>query len=156
MDVRGLLPFLLLMPMLAPASSLREPHPELSPEDVVRIQLDALRDNDRPSPDSGVALVFRFASPGNRAQTGPLPRFAEMIHSGYAEMLNHREARLHQGLVQGDEAIQPVELLARDGSAHRYLFILSRQAEPPCAGCWMTDSVLADPERLPDPAQDTI
>ena len=39
------------------------PSPELSPRDVVRIQLSALKHNDTPEPDAGIATVFRFASP---------------------------------------------------------------------------------------------
>ncbi len=157
MRVRRLGLLLLLAPLLmAQALAPSGPNPGLPPDAVVRILLDALRDNDRPAPDAGIALAFRFASPGNRAQTGPLARFSEMMRNGYPEMLNHREARLLQVLVQDAEAIQPVELVAKDGTAHRYLFILSRQTEPPCAGCWMTDSVLGDPDRIPDASQDTI
>ena len=49
------------------------PDPALTPEQVVRIQLEALRNND--AGDRGIAVAFRFASPGNRQNTGPLPRF---------------------------------------------------------------------------------
>lgn len=132
-----------------------EPSPELSPAEVVGIQLEALQHNDEPTPDAGIALVFRFSSPGNRSQTGPLPRFSEMIHNAYPEMIGHRDARLPPGLEQGDEAIQPVDLLARDGTSYRYLFILSRQRDTDCMGCWMTDSVMAAP-RSPADSERTI
>lgn len=146
-------PLSVLAQFAAPAN----PSPGLSPSDVVRIQLDALQHNDTPEPDAGIAVVYRFSSPGNRAQTGPLPRFSEMIRSGYPEMLNHREAHLPPPLIQDGEAIQPVEVVGRDGAAYRYLFILSRQTEPPYTGCWMTDSVVADPEVAPLPApEETI
>lgn len=147
----------LICPLSALAQSAppAQPSPELSPGAAVRIQLEALRHNDTPEPDAGIKVLFRFASPDNRAQTGPLPRFSEMIRNGYPEMLNHREVRLPPPLIQGDEAIQPVEVVARNGAAYRYLFILSRQSEPPYAGCWMTDSVLADPDLAPPP-QETI
>jgi hypothetical protein len=156
--LRCLLVWLLAALVSAPAQSATpsNPSPELSPGDVVRIQLEALQHNDLPEPDAGIALAFRFSSPGNREQTGPLPRFSEMIRSAYAEMLNHREVRLPAPLIQGDEAIQPVEVVAKNGATFRYLFILSRQSEPPYAGCWMTDSVLTDPDQAPLPPQETI
>lgn len=52
-----------------------DPSPDLSPDQVVRIQLDAMARNDEPAPDSGIATAFKFASPENQAQTGPLDRF---------------------------------------------------------------------------------
>lgn len=148
----------LIWPLSALAQSVPplNPSPDLSPGEVVRIQLEALRHNDKPEPDAGIAVVFRFTSPGNRAQSGPLPRFSEMIRNGYPEMLNHREVHLPPPLIQDDEAIQPVEVVAKNGAAHRYLFILSRQTEPPYAGCWMTDSVLTDPDPAAPLRQDTI
>ena len=144
----------LIGPMSAGAQSARplNPSPELSPSEVVRIQLEALQHNDSPQPDAGIAMVFRFSSPGNRAQTGPLPRFSEMLRNGYPQMLNHREVRLPPPLVQDNEAIQPVEVVSQDGAAYRYLFILSRQTEPPYTGCWMTDSVVTDPDLAPPPS----
>jgi hypothetical protein len=33
--------------------------------------------------DDGIAKTFDFASTRNKAVTGPLPRFAHMIHAGY-------------------------------------------------------------------------
>ena len=36
----------------------------------------------------GIAAAFAFAAPANRAVTGPLPRFAQMIALGYPEMLD--------------------------------------------------------------------
>jgi hypothetical protein len=47
-----------------------EPSPDLAPEEVVRMQVEWLRTNDADA--HGIAQVFAFASPANRAQTGPL------------------------------------------------------------------------------------
>ena len=46
------------------------PEPELTPNDVVRIQLLAMQQND--DNDFGIEVTFRFASPANKKQTGPL------------------------------------------------------------------------------------
>ena len=146
-----LITFLLAAAVAADPPASTQPSPRLTPSDVVRMQLDALRHNDDPSADSGIAVAFALASPQNQAQTGPLPRFIRMVHESYPELLNHRDARLPAAKIRGDEAWQPVELTDRDGRRLRYLFILRRQAAPPCAGCWMTDGVIpAEPrEKAP-------
>ena len=124
-----------------------KPDPKLSPEEVIRIQLEALRDNDTPEKDSGIARAFEFASPGNRAATGPLDNFIQLVKSpAYRPMLNHRRAERGQIRVTGDEARQRVTLTDARGRKITYIFILSRQQEEPYAGCWMTDSVI----RVPD------
>lgn len=119
-----------------------QPDPKLSPSQVVGFQLDALREVDRPVPDAGFATVFRFTSPENRAQTGPVERFSKMIREGYGELINHRSARLLATIQQGEEALQPVEITSRAGRVIRYVFLLRRVDAGPYAGCWMTDGVV--------------
>lgn len=122
------------------------PHPDLAPDEVVRIQLEALRDGGPD--DAGIAVAFRFASPENRRVTGPLARFARMIRSGaYAPMLSFTDAVFAPLEEQGRQAIQDVTLVAPGVDPVRYRFILSRQDETggPLDRCWMTDAV----QRLP-------
>lgn len=133
----------------AAAAGPRRPDPRLSPAEVVRIQLDALAHNDRPAADAGIDLVWRFASPGNQAQTGPLPRFRQMVHQGYADMIDHQRATLAATVVQNGQALQGVELIDRAGVSHRYIFVLSQQTDPPYRGCWMTDGVIGSPDEKP-------
>lgn len=123
----------------APAS---EPNPNLSPRDVVQLQLEALKKVDQPYKDAGFITVFRFTSPQNRAQTGPLPRFSKMIREGFGEMLNHKSARLEATLQQADEALQPVEITGLGGKTYRYVFVLRRQDDEGCRACWLTDGVI--------------
>ncbi len=124
------------------------PHPDttLDPASVVRIQLQALAQNDQPAPDSGLATAYEFASPANRLRTGSLQRFSAMVHTSYAALLNYRSAHFNPIVVKGDFAMQGVELVDQKGYTARYVFILSRQIEPPYAGCWMTDGVLMPPD----------
>ena len=119
------------------------PTPALSPGDVIRIQLEALRHNDEQ--DRGIAVAFRFASPANRANTGPLPRFIAMIEQGpYALMLDFREADYGPVETVADQARQRVTLTG-ERSSMTYWFYLSRQSEAPYADCWMTDAVYIEP-----------
>ncbi|MDJ0788677.1 MAG: DUF4864 domain-containing protein [Myxococcota bacterium] len=125
---------------LACAQTGHAPDDRFSPSDVVRIQLEALADEDE---DAGIARTFAFASPSNRSTTGPLPRFKRLVRSpAYRPLLGHVEAEYGRVFVQGGTAVQAVAVEARDGSRHAYLFHLSRQDEGACTGCWMTDSVV--------------
>lgn len=130
---------LTLLALLAPA-----PSPSLTPHAVVKLQVEALKTNDTPKPDAGIAQVWAFASPGNKAQTGPLERFVRMVHNPmYAPMLNYRRVQYGPMKVFGDEARQVVILEPAKGPAVGFLFILSKQpAGSPRAGCWMTDAVI--------------
>ena len=125
-----------------PLSLALVPEPELRPDEVVRIQLEALRRND--AEDRGIAVAFRFASPENRRSTGPLARFASMIRNGpYRLMLGYLTAEYEPVERQGERARQRVTLVGAEISI-AYVFYLSRQAEGPCEGCWMTDAVFLD------------
>lgn len=127
------------------------PAPSLSPKEVVRIQVEALRTN--AATDAGIALVFRFASPQNRQTTGPLSRFAQMIRTPpYDLMVNHRTASYGLTILGESRMRQDVTIIAKDGSKTRFVWLVSRQEEGPYAGCWTTDAVFAvdsDPEGTP-------
>ena len=118
----------------------REPDPALTPREVVEIQLQALGNNS-PS-DEGIGIAFRFASPTNRATTGPLPRFAGMIKQDpYMVMLDY-DRIAYAPLILGDGvAIQRVKLY-RGTQVTVFDFVLRKQRSKECRGCWMTDGVL--------------
>lgn len=130
----------------ADTTTMPKPDPALSPAAVVQLQLAALARVDQPERDAGFAVVFGFASPGNRSQTGPLKRFTGLIRESYPAMLNHRSTTLAPLVLQGDIALQGVELIDRIGVLHRYVFQLSKQADGEYKDCWMTDSVYQAPE----------
>ena len=119
-----------------------EPSPDLTPGEVIRVQVEALGSNDQPVEDAGIRAAFRFASPSNRAATGPLDRFTEMIKTGYADMLTFDRAEYGALRIEGDVAAQEVTLVQADGRRTTYLFGLSRQTTGEYEGCWMTDTVL--------------
>jgi len=98
-----------------------EPAVGIEPGEVIQIVVDALRSNDSDSGDEGIALVWRFAAPSNKAITGPLPRFSQMIKRGFPDM--------------------PVWLLTPSGDEVGYLFQLRKQTSGEYEGMWMTESV---------------
>ncbi|MFK7860522.1 MAG: DUF4864 domain-containing protein [Granulosicoccus sp.] len=143
----------LLIPLLAATllsgiSELRaddvylEPNTEYQPQDVVKIVVDALQGNSVAADNDGIATVYRFASPGNRATTGPLSRFTKMITTGFSDMLNHAGARYDAMEVSGDTAVQAVWLFTDTGAEIGYAFQLGRQQSGEFRGMWMTDAVI--------------
>eukprot|EP01119_Soliformovum_irregulare_P002585 TRINITY_DN12831_c0_g1_i1.p1 TRINITY_DN12831_c0_g1~~TRINITY_DN12831_c0_g1_i1.p1 ORF type:complete len:156 (-),score=26.22 TRINITY_DN12831_c0_g1_i1:58-525(-) len=116
------------------------PDPKYTPEQVIEIQLNALKNNDAPSANSGIATTFRFASPGNRAYTGPLTRFIGMIHNPlYEPLLNHKKAKFSPLNPSGSS--WRIEITDHNDQTITYGWGLSMQREEPYANCWMTDSV---------------
>lgn len=119
------------------------PSPALSPDEVVEIQVEALRHND--ARDRGIEVAFRFASPENKRNTGPLPRFIEMIKNGpYSLMLHVKQVAYEPIEVAGNQARQRV-ILFGETTSMSYVFYLSRQEREPYVDCWMTDRVTIQP-----------
>jgi hypothetical protein len=141
--------------------NLPRPSSDYSPAEVVQVIVRALRDNDSPVPQAGVATTFGFASPENQQLTGPLDRFIDMVNSdAYSPMLNHRRAVFGRLTQDGPRARQLVTLYGDSAEPACYLFVLVRQPEGDRAGCWLTDGVLrltpeqAAEERRKDPTRD--
>ena len=116
------------------------PEPELKPNDVVRLQLLAMQQND--DSDFGIEVTFRFASPSNKIQTGPLKRFIRLVRNpSYRPLLNHINATFLELTVEEVFAVQDVIITTSNGERIGYRFRLSIQKGPLYPGCWMTDSV---------------
>jgi len=119
------------------------PSAVLTPDQVVQIQLEALRLND--SLNRGIEVAFRFASPDNKQQTGPLPRFISMIQQRpYSLMLAYENVSYEPVEIVDNYARQRVTLIG-SGLIVAYEFYLSRQTRGECRGCWLTDAVIAKP-----------
>ncbi len=120
-----------------------EPDPSLSPQDVVSIQIEALRNNDIPYENRGIEVTFNFASPANKRMTGPLERFKVLVRSPiYRPMINHRNAKYENIIVEVEWARIDVVLISKEGEYLGYRFILSRQHGNQHEGSWMTDAVI--------------
>ena len=137
----------LLVVLAAPVAADRlpqtNPDPSLSPQDVVSIQIEALRNNDTPYENRGIEVTFNFASPENKRTTGPFERFAAMVrHPIYAPMINHRAANFENFIIEGEIARIDVILSSKDGMYLGFRFTLSRQHGNQYEGTWMTDAVV--------------
>ena len=132
-----------------PVAEATVPDPTLAPQDVVRAVLAALRHNDEPRKDAGIATTFGFASAENRKVTGPLDHFTEIVkHPSYRPMLGHKSANQGPVRLVGNQAFQHVKLIGADDKVVEFDFILSKDA---ASKCWLTDGVLRTPPPPPRP-----
>ena len=117
------------------------PNPSLNPSDVVKMQLIAMQQNDVSN--RGIEITFRFASPQNKVQTGPLSRFIKLVRSpAYSPLLNHLDATFLNLKVEGNVAIQEVIITTSIGTRKGFRFLLSLQQGEKYKECWMTDAVI--------------
>lgn len=120
-----------------------EPEPRHAPRDVVVAQAYGLHCH-------RVDVCFRFASPANKAQTGPLERFAQFFEgpSRFSSMLGcqsfHIDAEHLHGVRAGYRARATFQLtfVTKEGKEFYFAWELSRQIEKEYRGCWMTDGVV--------------
>jgi len=134
----------------AGAPDLPRPSAELKPDEIVEIVVTALAKNDQPFANAGIETTFNFASPANRAATGPLERFVSLVKGPvFGQMVNHRDSTLSQVVVEGDQAICLVQIIDSENATVYYAFRLGRQQRGDYAGMWLTEAVwpLQNPDR---------
>ena len=139
-------------PAAAPhhGAELPQPSPELKPGDIVKIVVEALAKNDQPYANAGIETTFNFASPANKAFTGPLERFVRLVKGPvFGRMVDHRDSTLSEVVRDGDRAIRLVQIVDADNRTVYYAFRLGLQREGEYAGMWLTEAVwpLENPER---------
>ena len=91
----------------------------------------------------GIEITYRFASPHNKVQTGPLSRFIMLVNNpAYSPLLNHLDATFLNLKVEGNVAIQEVIITTSKGTRKGFRFLLSLQQGKQFKDCWMTDAVI--------------
>jgi Domain of unknown function (DUF4864) len=132
-------PFATLLPQPRPNSS-------VGPGEVIQAVVRALENYNSPSPNAGIFTTYQFASPANRANTGPYGNFLRLVKNpAFAPLLMRHATEFGPLAVQGDHAEQELRLRTDDGRSARFHFVLSRQTSQQtqgrCGGCWMVDQV---------------
>ena len=116
------------------------PNENLSPYDVVKIQLDALKKNNKN--DDGVKLTWLFAHPDNKKITGPYERFKLMIYGQqYRQLLNHDSHKISLVINTPNKHIFKIEILSKDKQLLFYEWHVQKATEINCNNCWFTSSV---------------
>ena len=119
-----------------------QPGVDLLPQDVVRIVINALANNDKPFADAGIATTFAFASPANKVNTGPLDKFTQMVKNDvYGIMVDHVESNFSKVVYDNNNAYQLVQVKGKNGIEIVFAFRLSKQLDGEFEGMWMTDAV---------------
>ncbi len=117
------------------------PHPDLDPERVVALVLEALSNHDHPHPDAGIDTLYAFASPRMRHQIGDRSALGRALHnSRYAALLGHAEAVCEPLERLGDGARQQV-WITTEGEQACYLFALVRNSHGEATGCWLLNGL---------------
>ena len=124
-------------------AELLKPTPEINPEEVVKIQLSSLMNNNEPYLNAGIEQTWEFAHPSNRAFTGPIQRFTQMMYApSYAVMLDHKKHDIIEVKLDKNIAYFFIELTSIDGKMFGFKWTLEKvKEEGGFKDCWMTTGV---------------
>ena len=119
------------------------PNNSILPADVIKIQLNALMDNDSKFKDSGIEQTWNFAHPNNKKNTGPLPNFKMMIKgNSYQMLLNHLSHSITE-IGSNDKWAQfEVVILDKEKIYHKFNWQVEKYTmDGPLKDCWLTTMV---------------
>ena len=124
-------------------AELLKPTPAINPEEVVKIQLSSLMNNNEPYLNAGIEQTWEFAHPSNRAFTGPIQRFTQMMYApSYAVMLDHKKHEIIEVKLDKNIAYFFIELTSMDGKMFGFKWTLEKvKEEGGFKDCWMTTAV---------------
>ena len=127
-------------------ADLIKPTSNLKPFDVLMIQLNSLKNNNNPYKDAGIEQTWEFAHPSNKAATGPLERFKQMIYSdNYKILISHENNETIILKETSSKFIYKVYVLSKDKKKYYYIWQIEKvEREGKLKNCWMTTGV-SDP-----------
>ena len=127
-------------------ADLIKPNSNLKPFDVLMIQLNTLKNNNNPYKDAGIEQTWEFAHPNNKAATGPLKRFKEMIYSdSYKILISHENNKITILKEESNKFVYKVYVLSKDKKKYFYIWEIEKvEKEGKFKNCWMTTGV-SDP-----------
>ena len=119
------------------------PNKKLTAFDVVKIQLEALKNNNKK--DQGIKQTWLFAHPDNKKVTGPYERFKTMIYGEqYKHLLNHASHKIELVMNNTDRFIYKIEILTNEKQLFFYEWHVQKGSDKNCKNCWFT-SVVSQP-----------
>ena len=124
-------------------SEIIKPNTNISPAQVIKIQLQGLMKNDSPYTDQGIEQTWEFAHPSNQRFTGPLSRFKEMIKGeSYSMLLNHISHEIKEIYTDEKKAIYEVTILDSGKKYFKFRWEVERFLDKgPLKNCWLTTVV---------------
>jgi hypothetical protein len=119
-----------------------KPAENLTAFDVVKIQLDALKNNNKPSKNSGIKQTWIFAHPENKKFTGPFERFKKMLLGNqYNLLLDHDSHRIKLIMNSKDTYVYNIEVISKEKKMYLYKWHLEKITTDECSNCWFTTIV---------------
>ena len=128
------------------SADLIKPNSNLKPYDVLMIQLNSLKNNNNPYKDAGIEQTWEFAHPNNKAATGPLERFKQMIYSdNYKILISHENNKSIVLKESPNKFVYKVYVLSKDKKKYYYIWQIEKVIkEGELKNCWLTTGV-SDP-----------
>ncbi|MDC6482443.1 DUF4864 domain-containing protein [Pelagibacteraceae bacterium] len=119
-----------------------QPAKNLTAYDVVKIQLTALKNNNKQSKNDGIKQTWIFAHPENKKYTGPYERFEKMILGNqYKILLNHTSHKISLLTNTEDNYTYKIELMTKNKKIYFYEWQLEKSTTEKCQSCWFTTMV---------------
>ena len=108
-------------------ADLIKPNSNLKPLDVLMIQLNSLKNNNNPYKDAGIEQAWEFAHPFNKASTGPLGKFKQMIYSdNYKILISHENHKTIILKESPNKLVYKVYVLSKDKKKYYYIWLMER------------------------------
>jgi len=127
-------------------AGLIKPNSDLKAFEVLKIQLNSLKNNNTPYKDAGIEQTWEFAHPLNKAATGPLKKFKKMIYSdSYKILIKHENSKIVILKESINKFVFKVYILSEDKKKYYYIWQIEKvEREGNLKNCWMTTGV-SDP-----------
>ena len=124
-------------------SEVIKPSKEIEPDQVVKIQLKGLMNNNNPYMDVGIEQTWELAHPKNKKYTGPLEEFKKMLKGETFYMLvGHKEHQIEQVYLNETVATFLVTILDSDKNYYKFKWQVEKYInEGPLKDCWLTTAV---------------
>tara|TARA_B100000965_G_C19557242_1_gene742825 strand:+ start:96 stop:551 length:456 start_codon:yes stop_codon:yes gene_type:complete len=117
-----------------------KPAENLSAYDVVKIQLVALKNNNKDN--DGIKQTWLFAHPDNKKYTGPYERFKTMIlGQQYKFLLNHSSHKINLISNSPNTFVYGIEIMDNDKKLFFYEWHVQKGNDANCNNCWFTSAV---------------
>ena len=132
-------------------ADLIKPNSNLQPFEVLMIQLNSLKNNNKPYKDAGIEQTWEFAHPFNKVFTGPLKRFKKMIYSdSYKILISHKNSETKILKEDPNKFVYKVYILSKNKKKYYYIWQIEKvEQEGKFKNCWMTTGV-SDPTFVAD------
>ena len=126
-------------------ADLIKPKDNIEPYKVVKIQLNGLKQNDKPTKDIGIKQTWEFAHPNNQKYTGPLDKFISMLKSdSYEMLLNHINHEIIEIKTTNSQAFFQVTVMDKKKTYYRFNWQVEKYTKDgPLKDCWLTTMVSA-------------